>query len=96
MLLADREEQAAEIDETSEAATTESKDHIKPVRAPLPEVLPRTIIEHPPPRDANAGCPACGGKLHPLGRNETEILDYVPGGGHSVGCQINNTKPEQK
>jgi transposase len=79
LLLADREEQAAETDTTSEAPT-ERKEHDKPVRAPLPEALPRVIIEHAPPRNANGDCPACGGRLHPLGSNETEILDYIPGG----------------
>jgi transposase len=81
LVLADREEQAAETETAVEAAST---DRAKPVRAPLPEVLPREIIEHAPPRDANGGCPACGGRLHPLGSNETEILDYIPGGFHVV------------
>jgi len=80
LLLADREEQAAQADTTTELAPAEAKTHDKPVRAPLPEALPRTIIAHAPPCDANGGCPACGGKLHPLGSNETEILDYIPGG----------------
>ena len=79
LLLADREEQAAETDTTSDAAPAEPKSRTKPVRAPLPETLPRTIIAHTAPCDANGGCPACGGALHPLGSNETEILDYVPG-----------------
>lgn len=79
LLLADREEQAAETDTTA-AAPTEIKDPSKPVRAPLPETLPRTIIEYAPPCDADGGCPACGGRLHPLGTTETEILDYIPGG----------------
>lgn len=79
LLLADREERVAETDTTSDAAPAEPKSRTKPVRAPLPETLPRTIIAHAPPCDANGGCPACGGTLHPLGSNETEILDYVPG-----------------
>ena len=83
LLLADQEEQAAETDPTTEPKT-EPKDRNKPVRAPLPEALARAIIEHAPPRDADGGCPACGGKLHPLGTNETEILDYIPGGFHVV------------
>lgn len=84
LLLADREAHAAETDTTTEAAPAETKDHDKPVRASLPEALPRRIITHAPPSDANGGCPACGGRLHPLGSNETEILDYIPGGFHVV------------
>ena len=79
LLLADQQEQAAETDTTTEP-NTDAKDHNKPVRAPLPEALSREIIEHAPPCDANGGCPACGGRLHPLGTNATEILDYIPGG----------------
>jgi len=80
LLLADREEQAAETDPTIDAMATETKGATKPMRAPLPAALPRTIIEHAPPSDANGGCPACGGCLRPFGTNETEILDYIPGG----------------
>jgi transposase len=83
LLLADQEEQAAETDPTAEPKT-ETKDRNKPVRAPLPAGLARAIIEHSPPCGADGGCPACGGRLHPLGTNETEILDYIPGGFHVV------------
>lgn len=83
LLLADREEQAAEADKTSEPPS-DGKDQDKPVRAPLPDALSRTIVEHAPPRDTNDDCPACGGRLRPLGSNETEILDYIPGGFHVV------------
>ena len=47
----------------------------KPVRRPLPEALPREVVEHAAP----CVCPACGGALRPLGEDVTEILDYVPG-----------------
>ena len=47
----------------------------KPVRRPLPEHLPREVVQHPAP----AACPACGGSLRPLGEDVTEILDWVPG-----------------
>ena len=80
LLLTDREEQAAETATASDTTPVEPKSHTKPVRAPLPEALPRTIIAHAPPCDAAGGCPACGGRLHPLSSNETEILDYIPGG----------------
>jgi transposase len=83
LLLADQEEQAGETDTATEPKTA-TKDRNKPVRAPLPAGLLRAIIEHAPPCGADGGCPACGGKLHPLGVNETEILDYIPGGFHVV------------
>ena len=47
----------------------------KPARRPLPEALPRDIVEHPAP----CTCPDCGGALRPFGEDVTEILDYVPG-----------------
>jgi len=47
----------------------------KPARRPLPEHLPRDVVEHPPP----GACPACGGSLRPLGEDATEILDWMPG-----------------
>lgn len=47
----------------------------KPARRPLPEHLPREVVEHAAP----AACPRCGGTLRPLGEDATEVLDYVPG-----------------
>jgi transposase len=47
----------------------------KPTRRPLPEALPRDVVEHHAP----CACPACGGPLRPLAEDVTEILDYVPG-----------------
>ena len=47
----------------------------KPARRPLPDHLPREIVEHPAP----VSCPACGGSMRPLGEDVTEILDWVPG-----------------
>ena len=47
----------------------------KPARRPLPDHLPREVVEHPAP----TSCPACGGSLRPLGEDVTEILDWVPG-----------------
>lgn len=46
----------------------------KPVRRPLPENLPREVIEHAAP----CACPNCGGALRPLGEDVTEVLDYTP------------------
>src|ERR1700758_4582342 len=47
----------------------------KPVRRPLPDSLPRDVVEHAAP----CACPKCGGVLRPLGEDVTEVLDYVPG-----------------
>jgi transposase len=47
----------------------------KPARKPLPEHLPREVRMYPPKQKA---CPDCGGKLHFLGEDISEILEYVP------------------
>jgi transposase len=47
----------------------------KPARRPLPETLPRDVVEHAAP----CACPRCGGSLRALGEDVTEVLDYVPG-----------------
>jgi transposase len=47
----------------------------KPARKPLPDHLPRDVVEHAPP----CACPNCGGTLRPLGEDVTEVLEYVPG-----------------
>lgn len=44
-------------------------------RHPLPAYLPRREVRHEP----SCVCPACGGRMHPVGEDVTEILDYVPG-----------------
>jgi len=46
----------------------------KPVRAPLPDHLPRERVVIPGP----CSCPACGGKLSKLGEDVTETLEVVP------------------
>jgi transposase len=46
----------------------------KPVRAPLPEHLPRERVVIPVP----AACPCCGGRLARLGEDVTEALEVVP------------------
>ena len=46
----------------------------KPIRAPLPEHLPRERVVIPGP----CSCPACGGKLSKLGEDITETLEVVP------------------
>jgi transposase len=46
----------------------------KPVRRPLPDHLPREVIEHAAP----CACPNCGGALRSFGEDVTEVLDYTP------------------
>jgi transposase len=46
----------------------------KPARRPLPEHLPRVVVEHA----AACACPRCGGVLRRFGEDVTEVLDYVP------------------
>src|SRR5215469_16229709 len=46
----------------------------KPVRAPLPEHLPRERVVIPAP----TACPCCGGRLTKLGETITESLESVP------------------
>jgi len=47
----------------------------KPKRKPLPDHLPRDVVEHAPA----CACPKCGGALRRLGEDVTEVLEYVPG-----------------
>src|ERR1700751_617919 len=46
----------------------------KPLRAPLPDHLPRERVVIPAP----AACPCCGGKLSKLGEDVTETLEVAP------------------
>jgi transposase len=46
----------------------------RPTRRPLPDHLPRDVVEHV----AACACPACGGALRRFGEDVTEVLDYVP------------------
>jgi transposase len=47
----------------------------KPARRPLPDNLPRETQTHEPNHTA---CPECGGALHKLGEDVSEILEFVP------------------
>ena len=79
LLLGDLEEQIAETApaaaEPPAASAIDETRRRKPVRRPLPETLPRDVVEHAAP----CACPQCGGALRPLGEDVTEVLDYVPG-----------------
>ena len=79
LLLGDLEEQIAETAPAEPlpqlAAGSPGATRRKPARKPLPDHLPRDVVEHPAP----CACPKCGGVLHALGEDVTEVLDYVPG-----------------
>jgi transposase len=83
LTLGDIEEQIAELTppapvqppvSTSAPASQGETTRRRPVRRPLPEHLPREVIEHAAP----CACPNCGGALRPLGEDVTEVLDYTP------------------
>ena len=79
LVLGELEEQVAQAtppEPEEPAAPTDSETpRRKPARRPLPETLPRDVVEHAAP----CACPKCGGSLRPLGEDVTEVLDYVPG-----------------
>jgi transposase len=79
MQLEDLETAAAEAEAATEPLLGEATavrpfTRAKPVRAPLPEHLPRERVVVPAP----TGCPCCGGKLVKLGETITETLESVP------------------
>ena len=57
------------------AGIRESDVITRPSRRPLPEHLPRVIVEHLPDQDC---CPACGGELRHFGEDVAEVLEYIP------------------
>jgi transposase len=72
------------LGELEESRTKESRERetaaaeravARPVRRSLPEHLPREVQTYLPKEEA---CPDCGGKLHRLGEDVSEILEYVP------------------
>jgi transposase len=79
LIIGDLEEEIAETTPSEpEPPTTEPDVQVrrcKPKRKPLPEHLPRDVVEHA----AACACPKCGGALRRLGEDETEVLEYVPG-----------------
>lgn len=50
----------------------------KPVRAALPEHLPRESLVHQAPQAPGCTCPECGGELRDAGEDVTEILERIP------------------
>jgi transposase len=78
LVLGELEEQVAQAtppEVEKPVATDTGTARRQPVRKPLPEALPRDVVEHAAPCE----CPKCGGTLRPLGEDVTEVLEYVPG-----------------
>lgn len=67
---------AEEIVAPQKHTLPDCSDKKKPARRSLPEHLPRDTRTHEPDDKA---CPRCQGKLHYLGQDAAETLDYVPG-----------------
>jgi transposase len=79
MQLEDLETAAAEAEAAIASASEETTTvrpfaRSKPVRAPLPDHLPRERVVVPAP----TACPCCGGKLAKLGETVTETLESIP------------------
>jgi len=77
-------ETAQAADEAAQAATeatqpsstqTDSKRRSRPARKPLPEDLPREVVNHLP---AHSCCPDCGGALRQFGEEVSEQLERIP------------------
>ncbi len=49
----------------------------KPKRKPLPQDLPREVIVYDID-EADKVCDCCGGKLHPMGEDKSEQLEFIP------------------
>jgi transposase len=71
------EEQLAALEANRDPAAPESACDAAPKtrRKPLPEHLPREVLRHEP---AGCTCPGCGGALHPIGEDVSEVLEYEP------------------
>ena len=74
LALEDLEEEQGAQEATPAAEPPDAPGHARPGRRPLPDHLPRLVVEHV----TACGCPACGGTLRRLGEDVTEVLDYIP------------------
>ncbi len=66
--------EAGEPDEDDGTGTAAEKP-AKGGRKPLPEHLEREQVRHEP---EGCACPSCGGALHQIGEDRSEVLDYEP------------------
>ena len=78
--LADLQEDASAAETAAQLAAAEAKIAVRsferraPARRPLPAHLPRERVIYPAP----SACPCCGGVLHKIGEDVTEMLELVP------------------
>jgi transposase len=78
--LTELEEDASEAETVAHLAAAEAKIAVRsferraPARRPLPAHLPRERVIYPAP----SACPCCGGVLHKIGEDVTEMLELVP------------------
>jgi transposase len=80
--LAQLELQLEELESTQGAAEVRAEQapkvprtRPKTARKPLPEHLPREVINHTPKQDC---CPDCGSGLRNFGEDISEVLEYIP------------------
>jgi transposase len=69
---AEQEAETAEVE--TETVTVKAHEKRRPKRKPLPDDVPRQIIEHPPER-THCGC---GSALERIGTKTSEQLDIIP------------------
>ncbi len=67
--------QADDAEAEREMPAADQAPRKRAARKPLPEHLPRDEQRYLPPDEA---CPSCGGKLHQLGEDVAEQLEFVP------------------
>jgi len=67
--------QADDAEAEREMPAADQAPRKRAARKPLPEHLPRDERRYLPPDEA---CPSCGGKLHQLGEDVAEQLEFVP------------------
>jgi transposase len=71
----DLEQETAAAEDPVGTATHDAPARRQPVRAPLPDHLPREVEELPGPY---AACPGCGETLRRIGEDVSEVLELVP------------------
>ena len=67
----------AEQPQADPAAPKKTREPGSRGRHPLPDHLPRNVMEHAPA--SGCACPACGGALRKVGEDVSEVLEYRPG-----------------
>jgi len=74
-LFNEAEELAVEVIEPEQETIEYTRN--KPKRKPLPKDLPREVIIHDIP-DEDKVCEGCSGKLHKIGEDKSEKLEFIP------------------